>query len=201
MTKTNSKAQTKSSSFVRSLLIFLVAIGSVALFTYLMSFFSSKIIETVFKLLNFGIFCALAYWFFRTKQVPQAKEKIAQKQAELHGKMEENKTLLNLQKQVDLEIQEQDALAQKLYDQVKIWSTSFSDQKKALQSEQTELKKKAVVRAQQQAERKMSRAVSELVFERALHNAQKDLTQQFTQPQQAKKFNDVIFEFMRKEIQ
>jgi len=194
------KSKSKPNSNFRTLFIIGSIFGVVILFTYFMSYFSSSVVENVFKVLNFGIFFGLVCWVFKAKQIPQAKEKIAQKQAELHAKADENKTLFNLQKQIDLEIKNQELFAQKLYDQVKIWSVSFKQQQKELQSEQTELTKKAVKRAQQQAENKMSRAVRELVFERALQSAQKKLEQQFASHQEGKRFNAVIFEFMRKEV-
>jgi len=194
---TNSKQKPQS----KLMIVLSIALVAVVIFFVVMWYQSSHVVEVVFKFLNFGIFCALAFYVFKTKEIPKAKEKIAQKQAELQSKVNQTKTLLGQQKDLDRSMQEQELLAQKLFDQVKIWSSSFEHQQKKLREEQDELTQKAKQRAQQQAELTLGRAVKQQVFTKALHNAQEKLTAQFVSEAAGKKFIASIVEHMRKEVQ
>lgn len=191
---------TKSKSQSRQYLILFLAFFVLAVFLVVMYYMPPGVVETAFKLLNFGIFCGLVAWYLKTKHIPETREKIAQKHELLQSKADQNKILLNRHREFDNEIKKQELLAQKLFDQIKMWSSSFELKQKELQQEQTELMKKAVQRAQAQAEQKMETAVEQMVAAKVLENIKHTLTDQFASEQEGKKFNAVIFDFMRKEV-
>jgi len=202
MTKPKSSSADSVAENKKSKTKFFLLLGAVVfvLFFAVMWNQSSEVVADVFKLLNFGILCALFYFFFKKKQIPETREKIAQKQAELQSKANQNKALLYQQEELDREIKQQELLARKLYGQIKVWSSSFEHKQQELLREQEDLTGKAKQRAQQQAEYKLNRSVSDIVFSKALENAKEKLTAQFVSEAEGKKFISSIVDFMRKEV-
>ena len=97
---------------------------------------SSEIVSIVFRLLNFGVVVGIAAYFFKAKSLPDIKEKIAAKHAQLKDMEKENKSLLTRQQALEQEITQQELFGKSLYDQIKIWSVSFEQQLKEIKEVQ-----------------------------------------------------------------
>ncbi|MFC1845687.1 hypothetical protein ACFLX2_01010 [Candidatus Dependentiae bacterium] len=161
---------------------------------------SQAIVSFVFRLLNFGVICALATYFIKKKLVPQTEEKIAVKHAVLEDLTSQNKNLLDQQKELEKEADEQEVLGRKLFDQIKIWSVSFDKQLEELKEEQQELAQQSGRRAQEQAERKADIQIRSVILSKALSGAAQHLSSHFSSEKEGRSFTASIVERMRKEV-
>jgi len=156
-------------------------------------------ISTLFRFINFGLIGVLLSYLVKRNVIPQAKQKIAEKQAALKEKNEQNKLLLSRQKELEHEIEAQERLCKNLYDQIKVWSLSFSQRKKEFEEKQALLAEVAQKRLHAQAERKRNQVTNDAVLAKALERAQKDLVDFFSSEKEGRAFTAEIVMHMRED--
>jgi len=160
---------------------------------------TEDIVSILFRFINFGLICALISYIAKKNVIPQAKQKIAEKQAALHEMDAQNKQLLGRQKELEHEIAAQELMCKDLYDQIKVWSISFDQRQKEFSEKQERLAQLAQKRLQDQAKRKMDAATNDVVLSRALERAQQDLIDFFSSEKEGRTFNAEVVELMRED--
>ncbi len=158
---------------------------------------SSEIISTVFRILNFGVACGVGAYVFKKNLLPGIKEGIAAQRAAIQDMAHNNQELLDKKNTVEREIDEQEELGKKLYDQIKLWSFSFEKEVSRSDAEREILNQQIEKRAREQADNKLLMQVQAQVLEQALAGAREELLAHFASEQEGKKFIASIVARMR----
>ena len=161
---------------------------------------SSEIISTIFRFLNFGVTCGVGVYVFKKYLLPDFKGKIAEQRAALQSMAQRNQELLDQKNAVTREISEQEELGRTLYDQIKLWSFSFAQERARRDSEQKVLTQQVEHRAQVQAQNKMHSKLQKFVLEQALAGARQDLAVRFSSEQEGRRFLASIVACMREDM-
>ncbi len=161
---------------------------------------SSSVISTLFRFINFGLVCAVATYVFVKKILPSVKNKIAAKHTELQDIAAENKNLLEMQKEIQEEIDEQELLSRKLYDQISVWSSVFQKEQDLYRQEQALVVKRLRQRLDTQAEYKLHSQLRAAVLKKAFEGAQQELASFFASEKNGRQFVTSVIERMRKDL-
>ena len=112
----------------------------------------------------------------------------------------QNQQLLDQQRDLENEIDAQEKLGKNLYDQVKVWSSSFEHQVDKRQKEREVLAQQIKLRTQLQSERLVQKQVRSTIFSKALEGAQQELVEHFASEQEGKRYMTSIITKMRKDL-
>lgn len=161
---------------------------------------SSEVVSVIFRLLNFGVACGVGAYVFKKNLLPGIKEKIAEQELAVRTMEQRNQDLLTQKKTVEREINEQEELGRKLYDQIKLWSFSFEKERARICQERADLDKNIEQRAREQAENKLKDRVQMRILKQALAGAREELSNRYASESEGKRMIADIISYMRKDM-